>query len=87
MVFLGFHDLVPSVGIRFAEVASRTPQTLRKSCEPAIEALRVKGSRNLLLVVDETCWSAGWEVIIGLRPDPNIAYIGGYLGPLGSGRP
>lgn len=62
-----------------SEVASRSPESLAESARVAMSALNVPGSRNIMLVIDETVWAPMWDVIVGLRDDPNFAYVGGYM--------
>ena len=46
----------------------------------ALAALGVLGTRNAIVILDETVYQATWEVIVGLRDSSNsTAYIGGYL--------
>ncbi|CAK8996867.1 Uncharacterized protein SCF082_LOCUS4965, partial [Durusdinium trenchii] len=59
-------------------VASRSFGTLEQSCLSALTALRVKGSRNCVIVLDETVFHPQFEVIVGLRPDSCMGFIGGY---------
>lgn len=64
-----------------SEVASRSSDTLAESCRVASAALGCQGSRGLMIVVDETVWAPMYEVMVGLRSDPeeSLAYVGGYF--------
>lgn len=44
-------------------------------------ALHVVGSRNFVLVLDETVFHQEWEIVVGLRPESSMGYIGGYKCP------
>ena len=63
-----------------SEVSSRNTSILQESCRTAMSALRMLGTRNLVIIIDETVWSPMWEVMVALRPDAaNMSYIGGYI--------
>ncbi|CAK9041063.1 unnamed protein product, partial [Durusdinium trenchii] len=59
-------------------VASRSFDDLQQSCRAALVALNVLGTRNFVVVLDETVWFPQWEIVCGLRQDSAMGYIGGY---------
>ena len=58
-------------------------RVLRDGCRAAMNALGVAGSRNAVILVDETVWCPNWDLMVNLRPEPapQLAYVGGYLNP------
>ena len=38
------------------------------------------GTRNFILILDETVFHPDWEVVVGLRDQLKLGYIGGFKG-------
>ena len=59
-------------------MASRSKETLVESIAASLRALMASGTRNFVLVLDETVWSPCWDVVCDLREGAPFGYIGGY---------
>ena len=62
-------------------VASRDFATMEQSCRSAMAALNVQGTRNFIVVLDETVFHPRWDVIVGLGEGYPMGYIGGFKAP------